>query len=63
MDAFYERLVSHAATIDELLSDDFEPVPGPKGDAEAASQRLAAWSRPPPMATAPCSSGGWRGTA
>ena len=30
MDEFYERLIVRAATIDELLSDDFEPLPGQK---------------------------------
>ena len=34
MDAFYERLIVRAATIDELLSDDFEALPGQKGDAD-----------------------------
>src|SRR5450631_3929972 len=45
MDAFYERLIERAATIDELLSDDFEPLPGENGDAGLASRRLAAWCR------------------
>lgn len=45
MDAFYERLIVRAATIDELLSDDFEPSPGQKGDADLAARRLAAWCR------------------
>ena len=52
MDAFYERLIVRAATIDELLSDDFEPVPGQKGDADFAARRLAAWCRS-------CASGDW----
>jgi class II lanthipeptide synthase len=43
MDAFYKRLVVRAATIDELLSDDFEVLPGQKGDADLAARRLAAW--------------------
>lgn len=43
MDAFYERLIVRAATIDEHLSDDFEVLPGQKGDAELAARRLAAW--------------------
>jgi hypothetical protein len=30
MDAFYERLILRTATIDGLLSDDFEPLPGQK---------------------------------
>lgn len=45
MDAFYERLLVRAATVDELLSDDFETLPGQKGDADLAAQRLAAWCR------------------
>ena len=45
MDAFYERLAVRAATLDEVLSDDFEPLPGQKGDADLAAQRLAAWCR------------------
>ena len=40
-----ERLLVRAATIDELLSDDFETLPGQKGDAELAARRLAAWCR------------------
>jgi type 2 lantibiotic biosynthesis protein LanM len=43
MDAFYERLIGRAATIDERLSHDFEPLPGRKDDAELAARRLAAW--------------------
>ncbi len=45
MDAFYERLIVRAATIDELLSDDFEPVAGQKIDDELAARRLDAWRR------------------
>ena len=45
MDAYYERLIVGAATIDELLSDDFEAVPGQKGDADLAARRLEAWCR------------------
>jgi type 2 lantibiotic biosynthesis protein LanM len=52
MDAFYEHLIVRAATIDELLSDDFEPLPGQKGDADLAARRLAAWCRS-------CASGNW----
>ncbi len=51
-DAFYERLTVRAATIDELLSDDFEPLPGQKEDADRAARRLAAWCRS-------CASGDW----
>ena len=52
MDAFYERLVVSAATLDEVLSDDFEPLSGQKGDADLAARRLAAWCRS-------CASGDW----
>ncbi len=52
MDAFYERLIVRAATIDELLSGDFEALPGQKGDADLAARRLAAWCRS-------CASGDW----
>src|SRR5450755_2553947 len=52
MDAFYERLIVRAATIDELLSDDFEPLPGQKGDTDLAARRLAAWCQS-------CASGDW----
>ena len=52
MDAFYERLIVRAATIDEILSDDFEPLPGQKSDADRAARRLAAWCRS-------CASGDW----
>ncbi len=45
MDGFYERLIFRAATFDELLSDDFEPLSGQKGDADLAARRLAAWCR------------------
>ena len=53
MDAFYERLIVAAATIDELLSEDFEPLPGQKIDTDRAARRLAAWCRA-------CASGDWR---
>ncbi len=45
MDAFFERLILQAATIDEVLSDDFEALPGQRGDADRAAGRLAAWCR------------------
>jgi type 2 lantibiotic biosynthesis protein LanM len=45
MEAFYDRLMVRAATIDELLTDAFEPLPGQKGDADVAAGRLAAWCR------------------
>ena len=43
MDAFFDRLIVRAATIDELLSGDFQALPGQKGDADLAARRLAAW--------------------
>jgi class II lanthipeptide synthase len=52
MDAFNERLIIRAATIDELLSDDFESFAGQKGDTDLAARRLAAWCRS-------CASGDW----
>ena len=45
MDPFYERLLARTFTIDELLSDDFEKMPGEKRDADLAARRLAAWCR------------------
>jgi lantibiotic modifying enzyme len=45
MDAFFERLAVSAATIDELLSDDFQPAPVQKDDADRAARRLAAWCK------------------
>lgn len=52
MDAFFERLIVRTATIDELLSDDFEPLHGQKADSDRSAQRLAAWCRA-------CASGDW----
>jgi len=52
MDAFYDRLAVRAATLDEVLSDDFEPLPSQKGDADLAARRLASWCRA-------CASGDW----
>src|SRR5262245_9780857 len=52
MDAFYERLIVRAATIDELLSGSFEALPRQKQDADLAARRLAAWCRA-------CASGDW----
>jgi type 2 lantibiotic biosynthesis protein LanM len=45
MDDFYQCLIVRAATIDELLSDDFEVLLGQQGDAAIAAERLAAWCR------------------
>lgn len=52
MQAFDERLPARSATIDELLSDRFEPLPGRKDGAELAARRLAAWCRA-------CANGDW----
>ncbi|HEY2534272.1 MAG TPA: type 2 lanthipeptide synthetase LanM family protein [Xanthobacteraceae bacterium] len=52
MDTFHDRLIFRTATIDELLSGDFEPVRGQKGDTDLAARRLAAWCRS-------CASGDW----
>ena len=52
IEAFYERLIVRAATIDELLSEDYEPLSGQKDDADLAARRLAAWCRS-------CASGDW----
>jgi type 2 lantibiotic biosynthesis protein LanM len=43
MDSFYDRLLNRAATIDELLSDDFEAIPGEKDHVGFGQRRLAAW--------------------
>src|SRR5262245_66614072 len=43
MDSFYDRLINRAATIDELLSDDFEAIPGDKDHAGFGQRRLGAW--------------------
>src|SRR5581483_7887931 len=45
MDPFYNRLIIRAATIDELLSDDFETLPAENDSAERARRRLSAWCR------------------
>jgi type 2 lantibiotic biosynthesis protein LanM len=45
MEAFHEELIRRAATIDELLSDDFELLSGRKDDSDLAARRLAAWCR------------------
>jgi type 2 lantibiotic biosynthesis protein LanM len=52
MDEFFERLALRAATIDELLTDAFEVLPGQKADTNLAARRLAAWCRS-------CASGDW----
>ena len=45
MDPFYDRLIIRAATIDELLSDDFEVSPAGAGSTELAQRRHSAWCR------------------
>ena len=52
MEVFFERLALRAATLDERLSDQFEPLPGQKADADLAARRLAAWCTS-------CASGDW----
>ena len=52
MDSFYRRLIVRAATIDELLSDDFASLTGQKDDTDLAARRLAAWCQS-------CASGDW----
>jgi type 2 lantibiotic biosynthesis protein LanM len=43
MDSYYDRLIDRAATIDELLSDEFEAIPGEKDRAGFGQRRLDAW--------------------
>lgn len=43
MEPLLDRLIIRAATIDELLSDDFEALPAEMGSGELAKKRLAAW--------------------
>jgi type 2 lantibiotic biosynthesis protein LanM len=43
MDSFYDRLINRAATIDELLSDDFEALSGESDRAGFGQRRLGAW--------------------
>jgi type 2 lantibiotic biosynthesis protein LanM len=45
LDASCERLIVRAATIDELLTEEFESLPGQKADTDLAGRRLAAWCR------------------
>lgn len=45
MESGFERVLSRAATVDDLLSDAYEPLPGQKADADIAARRLAAWCR------------------
>jgi type 2 lantibiotic biosynthesis protein LanM len=43
MDPKYDGLIIRAATIDELLSDDFEGLPGDKAATELARRRFGIW--------------------
>jgi len=43
MDSFYERLINRAATIDDLLSDEFEAIPREADEAGSGRRRLAVW--------------------
>lgn len=43
MDPCYERMIAHAATIDELLTDHFASRPDQGGDTTLAERRLTAW--------------------
>lgn len=53
METFSERLIVAASTIDELMSENIEPLPGQKTDTDRAALRLAAWCRS-------SASGNWR---
>jgi class II lanthipeptide synthase len=44
VEAFYQRLSLHAATLDELFSDAFE-ASGEAADRDLGAQRIAAWQR------------------
>ena len=52
MDVFFESLIARAATIDELLSEEFAALPGQEAHADLAARRFAAWCRS-------CASGDW----
>ena len=43
MDSFYDRLINRAATIDDLLSDEFEAIPREADEADSGQRRLAVW--------------------
>jgi type 2 lantibiotic biosynthesis protein LanM len=45
MDAYFERLILGAATIDEILSNDFETAVAETGDRDLATRRIDAWCR------------------
>ena len=45
MESGFERELSRAATIDDVLSDAYKPLPAQKTDADIAARRLAAWCR------------------
>jgi hypothetical protein len=56
VDGFFERMILGAATIDELLSNAFEPVRGQRGDSAHGAGLLQ-------RAIRPCSDGGWSAMA
>ncbi len=45
MESGFERELFRAATIDDLFSAAYHPLPGQKADAEIAARRLSAWCR------------------
>jgi hypothetical protein len=49
---FYRCLAVRTATVEELLSDEFETLRGQKSDSGLAAKRLAAWWRS-------CADGDW----
>lgn len=43
--SYFENISVRAATIDEILSDDYEPLTGQKNDADLAAKRLSSWCK------------------
>ena len=41
----HDDLIARAATFEELLSDDFDTLPGQEGDTDLAAKRLAGWCK------------------
>ena len=41
----HDDLIARAATFEELLSDDFDTLPGREGDTDLAAKRLAGWCK------------------
>jgi type 2 lantibiotic biosynthesis protein LanM len=52
LNPYFDRLAIRAATIDELLSDEFETLPGQQADTHLAAKRMAEWCRS-------CAAGDW----